>query len=339
MNAFQFALPWVAVLCAGAACPSAVAADTNPATRFDARFVPSRDRGLYVHDPSTITKCGSEYWLFSTGPGIASRHSRDLVNWLAGPRVFSDPPAWTTNAVPGFRGYFWAPDVIPLNGRFLLYYSVSRWGVNTSAIGLATNPTLDPAEPNYRWTDQGAVCQAGRGDNFNAIDPSVAQAADGSLWLAFGSFWSGIKLVQLDSATGKRLTPDAPLYSLAFHSSIEAACLWPHAGYYYLFVNWGQCCRGTNSTYNIRVGRSTQVTGPYVDKAGVNLLQDGGSLFLETDGPIVGPGHAGIYSEGGTNWFSCHFYDGRRGGFATLAVRPLRWDADGWPAGVVERSQ
>jgi arabinan endo-1,5-alpha-L-arabinosidase len=295
---------------------------TNSATGFP---------GHFVHDPSTIARCGADYWVFSTGAGIASRHSRDLTNWASGPRVFSTTPAWTTNAVPGFRGYFWAPDIIHLGNRYLLYYSVSRWGVNTSAIGLATNPTLDPNDPSFAWTDQGPVCQSRLQDNFNTIDPSVMWAADGSLWLAFGSFWAGIKLLQLDPNTGKRISQDSPIYSLAFHDSIEAPCLVERQGAFYLFVNWGQCCKGTNSTYNIRVGRSAIVTGPYLDKDGKSLAQGGGTSFLESKGRFIGPGHAGIYSEAERSWFSFHYYDAERGGAATLAVQHLNWGADGWP--------
>jgi len=289
-------------------------------------------RGPYVHDPSSIAKSGTEYWFFSTGPGIASRHSSDLKNWVAGPKVFLEPPGWTTNAVPGFKGYFWAPDIIHIKNRYLLYYSVSSWGVNTSAIGLVTNPTLDPKDPSFAWTDQGVVCRSSREDPFNTIDPSVLQTSDGSLWLAFGSFWTGIKLIELDRDTGKRISPDSPIYSLAFHDAIEAPCLWQRNGDYYLFENWGLCCRGTNSTYNIRVGRSANVTGPYLDKEGKDLFQGGGTLVLASEGNFVGPGHAGLYVEGGTNWFSCHFYDANRGGAASLMVRQMEWTADGWPS-------
>jgi arabinan endo-1,5-alpha-L-arabinosidase len=285
----------------------------------------------FVHDPSTLTKWGSEYWIFSTGPGIASRHSHDLKNWENGPRIFSTPPAWTTNAVPKFKGYFWAPDVLHLGNRYLVYYSVSSWGVNTSAIGLVTNPTLDPTDPAYAWTDQGLVCQSRAEDSFNAIDPSVMRDVDGTLWLAFGSFWSGIKLIELDPATGKRVAPNSPMYSLAHHDPIEAACLSRHGGYYFLFVNWGFCCRGTNSTYNIRVGRSARITGPYLDLDGKDLAQGGGTLFLGSEGAFIGPGHAGIFEDGGHDWLSCHFYDGQRGGAAVLSVQRLAWTPDGWP--------
>ena len=284
-----------------------------------------------VHDPSTIIKEKGQYWLFATGRGIVSRHSKDLVTWEAGPPVFTNAPAWTTNTVPGFRGTFWAPDVIRLNHQYLLYYSVSTLGSQTSAIGLATNPTLDPADPNYRWTDCGIVIQTSPRDNFNAIDPSVMLDESGQLWLVLGSFWSGIKLVQLDPKSGRRLETNSPIFALAWKEAIEASCLYRHEGYYYLFVNWDQCCRGIQSTYNIRVGRSRSVTGPYLDQSGVDLLRGGGSLLLGTEGRFIGPGHAGLLRRDGADWLSFHYYDGTNNGAATLGLRPLRWNAEGWP--------
>lgn len=288
-------------------------------------------RNTRVHDPSTLVKCKDQYWVFATGMGILSRQSKDLVNWTNGPSVFTRPPAWTTNAVPRNRGYFWAPDIICLSNRYLLYYSVSTFGKNTSAIGLATNRTLDPADPDYAWVDGGLVIQSSSADDFNTIDPAVSLDENGGLWMAFGSFWSGIKLVQLDAATGKRIRPDSPLYSLAHNDSIEAACIYRHDHHYYLFVNWGTCCRGVNSTYNIRVGRSAGITGPYLDKGGKDLLNGGGTLVLDSQGAFVGPGHAGIFLNGNATWFSCHFYDATRAGAPALALLPLRWSADGWP--------
>jgi arabinan endo-1,5-alpha-L-arabinosidase len=293
-------------------------------------------RGVRAHDPSTIVKCKNEYWIFYTGRGIPSYHSRDLMTWEPGPSVFTNAPAWTAQAVPANRWmHYWAPDVIHLGDRYLLYYSVSTFGKNQSAIGLATNPTLDPADPRFHWTDQGIVVQSAPADNFNAIDPAVCQDADGKLWLAFGSYWSGIKLMQLDPGTGKRLT-NSPLDALAFNASIEAACLHRHGDDYYLFVNWGRCCAGTNSTYEIRVGRSRKITGPYLDPNGVDMKMEGGAPFLSTTGPFIGPGHAGIVAEGGRDWLSCHFYDGTRHGMSTLALLPLQWNTNGWPE--VDRS-
>lgn len=294
-------------------------------------------RGVRVHDPSTIVKCKDEYWIFYTGRDVRSYHSKDLVKWEAGPVVFSNSPPWVAEAVPANRSGrdFWAPDVIHVGDRYLLYYSVSSFGKNTSAIGLVTNPTLDPNAPNYHWTDQGMVIQSTPRDDFNTIDPALFQDADGSMWMPFGSFWGGIKMIQLDAKTGKRIAPDSPVYALAHYDSIEAPFLYRHDNKYFLFVNWGFCCRGTNSTYEIRVGRSDKVTGPYLDRAGEDLLVGGGSQLLGTEDVFIGPGHAGILEEQGKYWFGFHFYNGAQRGAATYAIRPLRWGEDGWP--IVEK--
>jgi arabinan endo-1,5-alpha-L-arabinosidase len=295
-------------------------------------LAPFMIQNVSVHDPSTIVKCKDEFWVFYTGHGVPSWHSKDLVKWESGPAVFTEAPGWVAENVPANRRLdYWAPDVARVGDRYLLYYSASTFGKNTSGIGLAINPTLAPGDPAYHWTDAGLVIKSGTNDNFNTIDPAIFLDADGSLWLSFGSFWSGIRLIQLDPATGKRVSADSPILSLAHNSSIEASYIYQHGRFYYLFVNWGTCCRGASSTYNIRLGRSNRITGPYLDKEGKDMLAGGGSLFLSSSGPLIGPGHAGIISANGTNWFSCHFEAnaGRRG--SVLAILPLRWDAGGWP--------
>ena len=315
------------------------ASTTQPARAADpnlpARLVELGSRGVRLHDPSTIVKCKDEYWLFSTGRGISSHRSKDLVNWRPGPAVFDVRPPWTLEAVPehrgGEQGHYWAPDVIHIGGKYLLYYSVSTFGRNTSAIGLVTNRTLDPADPEFRWVDQGIVIRSTARDKFNAIDPALTLDAGGKLWMSFGSFWSGIKLVELDPATGKRVAEDSPVHPLAHYESIEAPFIYRHGGHYYLFLNWGVCCRGVRSTYNIRVGRSENVTGPYLDKTGTDLLKGGGTLLLQTHGPMIGPGHPGIIAEGGKHWLSFHYYDPTRRGTGVLAIRRLTWDTNGWP--------
>lgn len=308
---------------AGAAVSSIPGASAE--TPFGSRFV-------RAHDPSTIVKCKDEYWIFYTGRGVPSYHSKDLVKWEPGPRVITNAPAWAEQSVPEHRGgSFWAPDVIHLGDRYLLYYSISTFGKKVSALGLMSNPTLDPNDPAFHWTDEGEVIRSTSTNDFNTIDPAVSVDADGKLWLSFGSYWSGIKLIQLDPKTGKRIASDSQIYSLAHSDAIEASYIYHRGSYYYLFVNWGQCCKGMDSTYNIRIGRSQQITGPYLDQSGVDLLKGGGTLFLNTREAMIGPGHAGIISEGANNWFSCHFYDGSRGGLPTLAILPLRWGANDWP--------
>ena len=285
-----------------------------------------------VHDPSTIIRQGNRYWVFGTGAGCISRYSSNLVQWLAGPRVFATLPAWVQTVAPGNNGDLWAPDIIFHSNQYWLYYSASVFGRNTSAIGLATNPTLDPGDPNFGWTDRGVVIQTTTADNYNAIDPAVVRDESGDLWLVFGSYWSGIKMFQLDPGTGKRLSPNSTLYSLASYPAIEAAYIYRHNGYYYLFVNWDSCCDGVDSTYNIRVGRSSSITGPYIDRNGVNMLNRGGSRFAETTGRYIGPGHVGVLFDGGRFLFTHHYYDGNNNGVPRFDLHPLRWDASGWPA-------
>jgi arabinan endo-1,5-alpha-L-arabinosidase len=298
----------------------------------------SASRGIPTRDPSSIVPCKDEYWVFYTGRGVPSYHSKDLVKWERGPAVFTAAPEWIAKTVPENRHLqYWAPDIIKLGDRYLLYYSVSTIGKMTSAIGLATNPTLDPSDPAYKWTDQGIVVRTQDGDGYNAIDPCVFHDQDGSLWMTFGSYWTGIKLIRLDPQTGKRKAGDSQLVSLAYNESIEASCLCRHGDYYYLFVNWGSCCQGPRSTYNIRMGRSKSITGPYLDKTGADLLHSGGSSFLATtNGPLIGPGHAGLLTAMGREWLTSDFEgDVRLEGKPTLAIMPLRWTADGWPEATV----
>lgn len=311
-------IKWITFVIVGCICFSA---NAQPDGRFRLR----------VHDPATIVKDGEQFWTFATGDGIKALHSTNLTDWLMGKTVFTDNPIWTSDVVAPHPDFFWAPDIIKVNDRYLLYYSVSSWGKNTSAIGLVANATLNPNEPKFKWGDTGLVVRSYATNGFNAIDPAVAFDAEGKLWLAFGSFWSGIKLIELNPQTGHRIAPDSPMYALAFNDSIEAAFIHRRGTNYFLFVNWGQCCKGTNSTYEIRIGRSDKITGPYLDRDGKNMLNRGGTPFLTSQPPFFGPGHAGIVTVDGQDWFSCHYYDGNNRGRSRLWVGKLNWSADGWP--------
>jgi arabinan endo-1,5-alpha-L-arabinosidase len=285
---------------------------------------------LRCHDPSLVLEDHGNNYVFYTGRGIGSKSSPDLLHWTEGPAVFKLPPAWTQQRVPKNNGRFWAPDVAFFKGKFHLYYSVSSFGDQDSAIGLVTNVTLDPADSKHAWTDQGPVVESHLGDAFNAIDPSIVQTSDGGVWLSFGSFWDGIHLVQLEPATGLRAT-GSTIHRLADHESIEAPFIHERDGKFYLFVNWGLCCRGTKSTYDLRVGRSDRITGPYLDRDGVDMRQSGGTLFLDTEGDFIGPGHISIFSRDRQEWFSYHYYDEKARGRSKLNVRRLNWNDSGWP--------
>jgi arabinan endo-1,5-alpha-L-arabinosidase len=285
-----------------------------------------------AHDPSTIIKEGDRYYCFSTGNGIVSKVSADLKEWTDIKPIFESPPEWTKDAVPEFRGHFWAPDVAKFNNQYWVYYSVSSFGKQVSAIGVVSSPTLDPDKPEHVWTDHGPVIQSKVGDAYNAIDPAVFIDTDGRVWLVFGSYWQGIHLFEINPATGLRKDPDSPPVRLAHYSSIEAAYLTKRGEWYYLFVNFDQCCKGKESTYNIRVGRSKSVTGPYLDRDGKDLREGGGTMVLKTQGARIGPGHPGILVENGVEYLSHHFYDGNtERGTPTLGIRTISWDQDGWP--------
>lgn len=323
----------IAILTVLITCASTLPAPAQPTRPLGTNAQFRTDQLVRVHDPATLVRGGDTFWTFCTGNGIRSLYSTNLTHWQFGALVLAmtNLPVWHRALVPENRGHLWAPDVIQADGRWLLYYSVSSWGKNTSAIGLLTNATLNPADPHFGWGDAGLVIASAATNNYNAIDPAVMRDADGRLWLSFGSFWSGLKLVELEPKTGLRIAPDSPLHSLAHKDKIEAPFIHQRDTNYFLFLNWGQCCQGTNSTYEIRVGRAAQITGPYRDRDGVNLLSGGGTLVLKSEGRFIGPGHPGIIQVGDTEWFSFHYYDGENRGRATLGVRKLTWDADGWP--------
>jgi arabinan endo-1,5-alpha-L-arabinosidase len=284
-----------------------------------------------LHDPSTIIEQDGRFYLFYTGNEVRSKVSDDLLDWDEGPRVFDGPPSWVASAVPGnSNANFWAPDVAYFNNQYHLYYSASTFGSQVSAIGLATSPTLDPSDPDYGWTDHGPVIQSQVGSPYNTIDPNIIQTTTGEVWMSFGSFWNGIYVVQIDPNTGK-LPPRFLARNLARNASIEAPYIHERDGEFYLFVNWGSCCSGSNSTYNIRVGRSDSITGPYLDEDGVNMVSNGGTLFLGSEGDFIGPGHLSIFEQGGSEWFGYHYYDGDDRGRSKYNLREIVWTEEGWP--------
>lgn len=285
-----------------------------------------------VHDPCIIRQ-GVYYYIFSTGRGIPMRRSKDLIHWeFLGTAFREDVPEWAKKEIPGSTS-LWAPDIAYNHGRYYLYYSVSMFGKNRSLIGLATNKTLDPTSPDYAWKQEGKVVESFPGDDYNAIDSNVIRLSRDESALSFGSFWSGIKLVKIDSRTGKP-KPGAPLIALSQRPSPnaqEAPFLVRRGKYFYLFVSFDSCCRGSDSTYNIRVGRAKSIEGPFLDRDGTPMLAGGGTPVLATQGRYVGPGHCAVLLEKGHDLLVNHFYDKDSNGVPTLQIRPLTWDESDWP--------
>lgn len=285
---------------------------------------------LGTHDPVIIFAHG-QYYRFQTGPGIPSHTSSNLTDWKAGAAVFGEKPSWIAKQVPGV-GDLWAPDISYFGGSYHLYYSASTFGSNRSCIGHATRAALNAGG----FTDKGAlICSnpdGGKADEWNAIDPNVIVDEDGTPWLSFGSFWGGLKMVRLD-ATGARA--DNTLHSIAARpdadGALEAPFIVRRCGYYYLFVSFDKCCSGVDSTYKTMVGRSTSVTGPYVDKAGKPMMEGGGTLVLQGGTRWKGPGHNAVIFTDDAAYNVYHSYDANANGNPILRISELVWDESGWP--------
>ncbi len=302
---------------------------------------------LGVHDPVIIRE-GDVFYVFCTGGGrrglVPVRCSKDMYNWAFLGNALDQTPDWVRQEVPRARGA-WAPDISYYNGKYHLYYSVSSFGVNDSAIGLATNVTLDPNSPDYEWIDQGMVVRSRSGeDDFNAIDGNLVIEDEDNVWLSWGSFWGGIMMRRVNPATGKLSTEDTTLYCLAsrprlqehetppVEGAIEAPFIVKRGNYWYLFASYDFCCRGPNSTYNIRVGRSREVTGPYIDRDGKPMTEGGGTMVLQsTDGAWVGPGHQAVYRDESGDYLVFHAYNAQGGRpRSRLFISTMVWQ-NGWP--------
>jgi len=272
------------------------------------------DGQIGIHDPSTVMLCDGKYYTFGTG-------GSSLVS--------DDGWTWNRGVAPGRRGM--APDVIHIGDRYYMYIAANIGGQPKAAVNMISNRTLNPDSPEYKWEEGGVVASSDGVEDCNAIDPGVfLDPTDGRLWLVYGSYFGYIRLVELNPRTGKRLNPDDQPRDIAINC--EASTIIYHDDWYYLLATHGSCCRGTDSGYNIRVGRSRKVTGPFLDNMGIDMIKGGGKLFLGSSDRVVGPGHFGLLDlEDGVQKFSCHYEaDLDRGGASVLDIRPLLW-RDGWP--------
>ncbi len=298
-----------------------------------------------VLDPSIIRQ-GSTYYAFSTDvAGFASvgflpiHCSQDKVKWIACGSIFPFAiPAWVKQRVPGIVG-LWAPDVSYFNGEYHVYYSGSTLHSQQTVIGLVTNKTLDPNDPAYRWVDRGEVLDSTPGDDFNALDPTILVDADQSVWLTYGSYWTGIKQRQIDPSTGKLMAANPTRYDLATrpgvpNNPIEGASLVRHKGYYYLFVSVDYCCEQNiaSNDYKQAVGRSTGPHGPFVDEKGTPMLDGGGTVLLKSDSAWGAPGGGTAYidSDTGDSLIIFHAHSLAKQDIPFQWIKTLNWSND-WP--------
>jgi arabinan endo-1,5-alpha-L-arabinosidase len=277
-----------------------------------------------VHDPEVVKKADGSYLLVHTGDNLVIKTSTDRTAWRNAGVVFPQGAPWTLEFTEGSRE-LWAPDITVVDGQFHLYYSASTFGSRNSAIFLATSPTGEPGT----WTDRGLVIRSSPADDFNAIDPNLVIDGD-RRFLAFGSFSSGLKMIDIDDRTGLRA--GTALRSIAGRGdggAIEAPTIVKNGDFHYLFVSFDRCCIGADSTYRIMVGRSTDVAGPYVDRAGTALTAGGGTEILAGHGSFHGTGHQAVLSDTDGDVLFYHFYADDDS--SKLGINLLGYDAEGWP--------
>lgn len=291
---------------------------------------------IAIHDP-TIAVLEDGLVSFATGVEgardggqIRTKTSPDGVDWQEAGAIPGKMPQWVIDVFGYTPKNIWAPSVTQHDGIHYMYYSVSSFGKNTSVIGLMTNDDLHAADPTAGWEDQGLVLRSVETDNFNAIDPFRIDTG-GRAWLAYGSYWQGIRLIEIDPASGMPLEgAKATFIASRDGDAIEAPAILEYGGRFYLFVSFDACCRGIASTYRIMVGRADGIEGPYLDKEGKPMLEGGGTELVAGQGRFLGPGGQEVFMRDGEPWLVFHFYNQMQGGTPNLYLAPIRWE-DGWP--------
>ena len=321
----------------------------------------AQENRIRTHDPVMI-KQDDKYYIFATGNGIDVWSSADMKSWTREKPVFALPPTWAVNimaayalsdpSIRPFMGHIWAPDISFHNGQYYLYYSVSAFGKNTSCMGLVTNKTLNPSDPDYQWVDHGPViCSRPGIENWNAIDPNLLYGEDGFPYLIWGSFWDGLQIVRLTDDL-KRVHPDSKPETIASRkrdvnmpnppsiddnpvdaggNAIEAPFVIRKGKYFYFFASIDYCCKGVNSTYKMIYGRSEKILGPYLDKEGKSMRTGGGSILMKGDENWHGVGHNGIATVDDKDYILFHAYDANDEGRSKLRIFELLWDDHDWP--------
>lgn len=293
------------------------------------------------HDP-TVIEFGGRFFCFCTSGNSfgVMRSSDDMTHWKVEGPILPETPTWLTERYR--HRSLWAPDILVLGKKLRMYYCASNWGTNQSVIGLAENDNFNPKKPLEGWHDIGLVMESvPNQDPFNAIDPETIIDESGRHWMFFGSYFGGIYMVELDPTTGKLKNTS---YQLVAKNTgergnpLEGAAVCRRNGYYYLFVSYGLAGQGVRSTYRIMVGRSKEVTGPFLGLTGTPMTEGGHTEVLKSSPPMFSPGHCDVTQDSNGRWLMpYHFYDGRfhwHGdvwGRPALQIRELLMSDDGWP--------
>ncbi|KAJ5220367.1 hypothetical protein N7468_009571, partial [Penicillium chermesinum] len=307
---------------------------------------------INIHDPNVLNYNG-EYYLFRGDFHIPFFKSYNM----SGPWEEVGTVLQRDSIIEGIqnRSRPWAPTTIERNGTFYCYYALSTHGSRDSAIGVATATALDGSS----WTDHGAVIRTGKGKRSdvwpynitNAIDASfIFDNATGKPYLNFGSYWHDIWQVPLSDDLLSVEDADAPdAVQLTFmpdqkQKPEEGSWMSYRDGYYYAWFSHGACCQfiktgfpPRNDEYSIRVGRSKNVRGPFLDKSGQSLLEGGGTTVYESNhGEVYAPGGLGVLAGNDSvpDILYYHYLNtsiGFTNEEALLGWNFLNYTSDGWP--------
>ncbi|HBH10856.1 MAG TPA: hypothetical protein DDX15_05040 [Gammaproteobacteria bacterium] len=317
----------------------------------------------HIHDPSRVIITTTGQFISVTGKAQEDGYKCGLETWYrASPKdnwkphecLFVDKPDWISKFVPTNDGAFWAPEFI--DHERILYSVASNFddgGPSCTALAIAKKE-----QGKIIWEDSGMplTCTTGKPTKtkngeieVEAIDPAYIFSPNGKAYLITGGgliHGTEVNPENFQPLSGNWFSIDDPNWKTLArgpitdedeegigdgHEWVEAPYVYYREGFYYLFVNWGACCRGAESDYNIRVGRSKKPLGPFLDKKGINMADGGGSLVLESEGTKRGPGHAGIWTnKNEQNILGFHYYDAKRDGISLYDERQIVWK-NNWP--------
>ena len=273
-------------------------------------------------DPTVIKGDDGYFYLYATEDirNMPIHRSKDLINWESVGTVF------TKETRPTFepKGGLWAPDINKIGNRYILYYSMSRWGGEwTCGIGVAT-----AEKPEGPFIDHGMMFRSSDIGVQNSIDPFYIEE-NGKKYLFWGSF-RGIYGIEL-SQDGLAVAPGAIKKQIA-GTAYEGTYIHKRNGYYYLFASTGTCCEGLKSTYQTVVGRSDNLWGPYVDKKGNLMLENNHEILIHKNKDFVGTGHNAelVADKNGDDWVLYHGVSVANPSGRVLLLDKVIWK-EGWP--------
>ncbi len=284
-------------------------------------YNPVIDRSL--PDPTVTRAKDGYFYLYATEDtrNIPIYKSQNLIDWTFEGTAFTDATRPTFEP----KGGLWAPDINYIDGQYVLYYSMSVWGGEwTCGIGIATSDS--PAGP---FKDHGKLFRSDEIGVQNSIDQFYIEDS-GKKYLFWGSF-RGIYAIELNE-DGLSLKSGIEKQQIA-GTAFEGVYIHKRGDYYYLFASIGSCCEGINSTYQLVVGRSQSLFGPYVDKTGKDMMDNGYSLVVSPNQRFLGNGHCSeiVQDNAGNDWIFYHGIDTKKPQGRVLLLDRIMWDNGGWP--------